>query len=188
VPGKQALGKIVSQSELILHRAEWKRNGLQMVCAPGSFDLLHPGHVRLLERARSLGDVLVVAVRSDASLRAAASREPSRAPARAPGLASGSSASVAPERPVTPASERAEILAALASVDYVVEFDEPLRIFLAQLSPDVFVHGGPSPIAHFAATSEAAAAASPTFKTVSFPLEPGFSTYHLIERIKQLNA
>jgi len=172
------------QSELILHRAEWKRNGLQMVCAPGSFDLLHPGHVRLLERARSLGDVLVVAVRSDASLRAA----PSGQPGRAPSVTSGISASAAPERPVTPASERAEILAALASVDYVVEFDEPLRIFLGQLSPDVFVHGGPSPIAHFAATPEAAAAASPTFKTVSFPLEPGFSTDHLIERIKQLNA
>lgn len=182
------MGKIVSQSELILHRGEWKRNGLQVVCAPGSFDLLHPGHVRLLERARSLGDVLVVAVRSDASLRAAI-RAPARAPSSARGPAAAISASAATaERPITPASERAEILAALASVDYAVEFDEPLRVFLGQLSPDVVVHGGPTPIANFAADPEAAAAASPTFKTVSFPLEPGFSTDHLIERIKQLNA
>jgi rfaE bifunctional protein nucleotidyltransferase chain/domain len=177
VPGKQALGKVVSQSELILHCGEWKRNGLQMVCAPGSFDLLHPGHVRLLERARSLGDVLVVAVRSDASLRAVPTPK-----ARA---ASGSAASPTPERPITPAHERAEILASLAAVDYVVEFDEPLRIFLDQLAPDVFVHGGPSPIVE---AREPADAASPAFKTVSFPLEPGFSTDHLIERIKQLNA
>lgn len=186
MPGKQALGKIVSQSELILHRGEWKRNGLQVVCAPGSFDLLHPGHVRLLERARSLGDVLVVAVRSDASLRAASSHESACAPAGTSGLASGHLASAATtERPITPAHERAEILASLAAVDYVVEFDEPLRVFLDQLAPDVFVHGGPSPIVE---AREPADAASPAFKTVSFPLEPGFSTDHLIERIKQLNA
>ncbi len=57
---------VVSQSELILQRREWKRNGKRVVCALGVFDLLHPGHLRLLEQARALGDILVVAMESDA--------------------------------------------------------------------------------------------------------------------------
>ena len=60
---------VVSQSELILHRQEWKRNGKRVVCVAGAFDLLHPGHVRLLEQARGLGDILIVALQSDESVR-----------------------------------------------------------------------------------------------------------------------
>ena len=60
---------IVSQSELILQRQEWKRNGQRVVCAAGAFDLLHPGHIRLLEQARGLGDILVLALQSDPSIR-----------------------------------------------------------------------------------------------------------------------
>ena len=58
---------IVSQTDLILQRREWKRNGKRVVCVTGAFDLLHPGHVRLLEHARGLADILIVGVRSDAS-------------------------------------------------------------------------------------------------------------------------
>lgn len=79
---------VVSQSELILQRSEWKRNGKRVIYATGVFDLLHPGHIRLLEQARALGDILVVGVHSDLRAR------------RAKG----------PNRPVTPAAERAEIL------------------------------------------------------------------------------
>ncbi|HYL69590.1 MAG TPA: adenylyltransferase/cytidyltransferase family protein, partial [Candidatus Limnocylindria bacterium] len=102
------LGKVVSQGELILHRSEWKRNGKRVAFASGSFDLLHPGHVRLLEQARELGDVLVVGVESDAAVRA----KSNKLTAQKKNLA----------RPITPADERMEILAALAAVDYVVEF------------------------------------------------------------------
>src|SRR5580698_1938309 len=63
---------VVSQSELILQRQEWKRNGKRAVCVAGAFDLLHPGHVRLLEQARGLGDILIVALQSDESARIAA--------------------------------------------------------------------------------------------------------------------
>src|SRR5271157_4089221 len=97
--GKE-LGSVVSQRDLILHKVEWKRNGKTIVFAHGSFDLLHPGHVRLLEQARPLGDILVVGVRSDAAVRAVHARENQREPAQ-------------PMSPITPASERAEILAAL---------------------------------------------------------------------------
>ena len=61
------MGCVISQDELILRRAEWKRNGKRVVFASGAFDLLHPGHVRLIEQARSHGDVLVVGIESKAN-------------------------------------------------------------------------------------------------------------------------
>src|ERR1700722_17340862 len=106
----------MSPHELILLRRDWKDNARRVVLASGCFDLLHPGHVRLLERARALGDVLIVALQSDASVQkeAASAASPSDAKGR-----------TVLRRPVTPGVERAEILAALAAVDSVVEFDEP---------------------------------------------------------------
>jgi rfaE bifunctional protein nucleotidyltransferase chain/domain len=137
----------------------------------GSFDLLHPGHVRLLEQARELGEVLVVGVESDATIR-------TESAARAASI--GNLA-----RPFTPAEERMEILAALAPVDYVVEFDAPTaRDLLARLEPDVVVEGGginPS----FTDPSEAHATEP---RIVRIPVEPGFSTSRLIDRIRQLTA
>src|ERR1700723_4236725 len=103
-PEKRELA-IVSQTDLILQRREWKRNGKRVVCAAGAFDLLHPGHVRLLEHARDLGDILVVGVKSDANARAGA----------------GSSSATEGAGFVNPAAERAEILAGLAAVDCVTE-------------------------------------------------------------------
>jgi D-beta-D-heptose 7-phosphate kinase/D-beta-D-heptose 1-phosphate adenosyltransferase len=95
--------------------------GRRAVFTNGCFDLLHRGHVRYLEDARRLGDLLVVAINSDASVR---------------GLKG-------PGRPVVPEAERAEVLAALAVVDLVVIFDEadPARVIRA-LRPDVLVKGG----------------------------------------------
>ena len=163
------MGSVVSQNELILRRREWKRDGRKVVCASGCFDLLHPGHIRLLEQARSLGDVLVVAVESD--------RSAGRKAAAANGVA----------RPITPAAERAEILAALAAVDYVAEFDDlsPGGL-LARLLPDVFVVGAPG--GDEAARREYEALEAKGCKVVRIPLEPGYSTALLIERTQQLQA
>jgi rfaE bifunctional protein nucleotidyltransferase chain/domain len=166
------LGIVVSQDELILHRSEWKRNGKRVVFASGCFDLLHPGHVRLLEQARALGDVLVVGVESDAAIRA----NSRKAAALNKHFA----------RPITPAAERMEILAALEAVDYVVEFDAPRpRDLLARLEADVVVEGGGETDPAFTDRSEARTMEP---RIVHIPLEPGYSISRLIDRIKQLHA
>jgi rfaE bifunctional protein nucleotidyltransferase chain/domain len=171
-PGDAELGKVVSQVELILHRSEWKRNGKRVVFASGCFDLLHPGHVRLLEQARALGDVLVVGVESDAAVRADSGKA---TPANKDLL-----------RPITAAEERMEILAALAAVDYVVEFDAPTPgALLAHLEAEVVVEGGGTSDPAFTDRSEAGAGEP---RIVHIPLEPGYSISRLIDRIKQLNA
>ena len=101
--------------------ADQRAAGRRVVFTNGVFDLLHPGHTRYLADARAQGDVLVVAVNSDRSVRA---------------LAKG------PDRPVTPERERAELLAALAGVDAVVVFDEDTpRAIVEAIQPDVLVKG-----------------------------------------------
>jgi rfaE bifunctional protein nucleotidyltransferase chain/domain len=157
---------IVSQSELILQRAEWKRNGKRVVCVAGAFDLLHPGHTRLLEQARGHGDILVVGLQSDASVQANLGRA----------------------RPIMPAAERAEILAALAAVDSVAEFEEETpRDFIARLAPDIWVRGGEAASDKSAYRDNDIVAAAGG-RVVSVPLEPGYSTSVLIERIAQLQG
>lgn len=157
---------VASQSDLILQRHEWKRNGKRVVCAIGVFDLLHPGHIRLLEQARAAGDVLVVGVQSDARARE----------------------EKGPSRPVTPAKERAEILDALAAVDFAVVLnDEPADEFILRLAPDALVQGRDTVSGkHSAAETSAAQAAG--VKVIQIPPEPGHSTSGLIERIKKLRA
>jgi D-glycero-beta-D-manno-heptose 1-phosphate adenylyltransferase len=140
------------------------------VCASGCFDLLHPGHIRLLEHASALGDILIVAIESD---RAAGARLASR----------NGSAKLAPARPIVPSAERAEILAALAAVECVVEFEGPSpREFLARLLPDVIVIGG-SGGSDLTARREFADLEAHGCKVAHIPLEPGYSTSRLIERI-----
>jgi rfaE bifunctional protein nucleotidyltransferase chain/domain len=170
---------IVSQSEVILQRQAWKRNGKRVVCAAGAFDLLHPGHVRLLEQARGLGDILVVALQSDASVRSNA----------APGVAGEDRTKQrAATRPITPANERAEILLALAAVDYVMEFDEATpREFFARLAPDVVVKGGEAGSEETAFLDDEAVRIAGG-RVVRVALEPGYSTSFLLERISQLHA
>ena len=95
--------------------------GRRVVFTNGCFDLLHRGHVRYLAQARALGDLLVVGVNSDASVQSLKG----------------------PARPITPAEERAEVVAALAAVDYVVVFDGPTpEQLIAALQPDILVKGG----------------------------------------------
>jgi len=151
---------VVSQDELILHVAERKRNGERVVFSNGCFDLLHPGHVRCLEQARALGDVLVVGINSDASVRQ---------------LKGG-------DRPAMPQEERAELLAALAAVDYVVIFEELTpRNLIARVLPDVLVKGGDWGADEIVGRAEVEGAGG---RVASVPLEPGYSTTGLLERIR----
>jgi D-beta-D-heptose 7-phosphate kinase/D-beta-D-heptose 1-phosphate adenosyltransferase len=134
--------------------------GKRVVFTNGVFDLLHPGHVRYLAAARELGDVLVVGLNSDRSVRA----------------------NKGPGRPITPEAERAEILAALACVDAVAIFDEetPAGIIRA-IQPDVLVKG--------ADWAEDAIVGRDTVearggRVVRVPVEPGWSTSAIVERIR----
>lgn len=173
------LGQVVSQKQLISSRGEWRRAGKGVVCICGVFDLLHPGHIRLLEQARSFGDIVVVALQSDAGVRAAGE--------------SGSNASGGRDqdnvpRPVTPASERAEILAALAAVDYVVEFDGPSPAkFLARFLPDTLVQGAAAGAGNASDPGDEALRRAGC-RMVPIPHEPGYSTSRLIQRIAGLGA
>jgi rfaE bifunctional protein nucleotidyltransferase chain/domain len=112
--------KILSRDELRRRAEEWRRGGERITLANGAFDLLHVGHVRYLAAAKQLGGNLVVAVNSDASVRALKGEG----------------------RPIMPAEERAEIVAALADVDAVVIFAEPdVRAIIREIRPDIQAKG-----------------------------------------------
>jgi rfaE bifunctional protein nucleotidyltransferase chain/domain len=175
------VGRIVSENELIAGRLDWARNGLRVVFVHGVFDLLHPGHIRLLEQARSLGNLLVVAVQSDA-------RNLSESAAASAGANDRKSES---PRIVTPSAERAEIVAALAAVDFVIETDAAaIADFAERLRPDVFVKGASPdkshPVAEEIRTEEIVMRAGGTVTVI--PLEPGYSKNSLMERIRQASA
>lgn len=112
--------KISTLDEVLERVAPLRAQGKKVALANGVFDLLHVGHVRYLEGARALADLLVVAVNSDASTRAYKG----------------------PDRPIVPEAERAELVAALACTDHVFVFGEPdVRRVLERLRPDVHVKG-----------------------------------------------
>ena len=114
------MSKQVTLDALLVALEPLRRAGKKVALANGVFDLLHVGHLRYLEGARALADVLVVAVNSDASTRAY----------KGPG------------RPVVPADERCELLAALTCTDFVVVFDAPdVRGLIRTLKPDIHVKG-----------------------------------------------
>jgi rfaE bifunctional protein nucleotidyltransferase chain/domain len=147
-----------SREELVRQRALWKREGKIVVFTNGCYDLLHPGHVRLLEQARSLGDVLILALNSDASVR------------RMKG----------PTRPMICEGDRAAMAVALAAVDAVTLFDEDTpRELIAAVLPDVLIKG--ADWSHFIAGREEVEAAGGRVLTVS--LEPGYSTTNIVERM-----
>jgi len=151
--------KILARDALIIRRREWKDNRRQVVFTNGCFDLLHPGHIRLLEEARTLGDVLVVGLNSDCSLREL----------KGPG------------RPLVPEQERAEVLAALEAVAAVTIFDEPTpRELVAALVPDVLVKGGDWGADEIVGREEVEAAGG---RVVRISLVEGYSTSRLIAKI-----
>ncbi|MGA9885704.1 MAG: adenylyltransferase/cytidyltransferase family protein [Candidatus Acidiferrales bacterium] len=172
------MGQAVSQRELLLRRGEWKRTGKGVVCAYGAFDLLHPGHIRLFERARDFGEILAVAIQSNEIVQAGAVRVRD----------GGSLRVVQAERPITPAEERAEIVAALRAVDFSAVVHEGLPEFLRTFQPDAFVCGDERSSKTVGSERDPAADLESMLteiecKLVCLPLEPGFSTTRLIERI-----
>ena len=135
--------------------------GRRIVFTNGVFDLLHPGHVRYLRDARALGDVLVVGLNADASVRR----------------------NKGPERPINREEERAEVLAALSVVDLVVVFDEdtPAEI-ISRLQPDVLVKGADWPADQIVGRDTVEARGG---RVVRVPVEQGYSTTAIVERIRR---
>jgi D-glycero-beta-D-manno-heptose 1-phosphate adenylyltransferase len=135
--------------------------GKVVVFTNGVFDLLHPGHLRYLSQARALGDALIVGVNSDRSARG----------------------NKGENRPLTPANERAEILAALACVDRVVLFDEPTpHALIAAVQPDVLVKGADWGEHEIVGRDIVEARGG---RVVRVAVEPGYSTTAIIERIRR---
>jgi len=152
------MGRLYSREELIRARAGWRQRGLSVVFTNGCYDLLHPGHIRLLERARSLGDVLILGLNSDASVE------------RLKG----------PTRPLIPEQDRAALAAMLEAVDAVTVFDEDTpRELIAAVLPDVLVKG--ADWAHWIAGREEVEAAGG--RVLALALEPGYSTTGIVEEI-----
>lgn len=151
---------MVSVDELAARVALWKQHGERVVFTNGCFDLLHIGHISVIEQARQLGDRLIVAINSDRSV----------------------SDLKGPERPIVGESARARVLAALASVDAVAVFDEPtpLRLILA-VRPDVIVKGGDYNPESIVGAREVESWGG---QVRIIPTVEGFSTTRLIEKSK----
>lgn len=156
-------GRVIrDREELRRVREDLRAEGRRLVFTNGCFDLLHVGHVRYLEAARRLGDALLVAVNSDRSVR----------------VLKGAG------RPVMSEGERAEVLAALSSVDFVTVFEEESpRALIAELLPDVLVKGGDYALEEIHGREEVERAGG---RVVALPFVEGASTTGIIERIKDV--
>ncbi len=152
------MGIFYDRPALVQARAEWRRDGKTVVFTNGCYDILHPGHIRLLEKARSLGDLLILALNTDSSV------------ARLKG----------PTRPLIPQDERARMALLLEAVDAVTLFDEDTpRELIAEVLPDILIKG--ADWAHFIAGREEVEAAGG--KVMALALEPGFSTTNIVEEL-----
>lgn len=158
----RAEDKVKTLDELLQTLKRQRGQGKKVVFTNGCFDILHPGHVAYMEDARARGDLLVVGLNSDDSVR------------RLKG----------PERPVNPQADRALMLAGLASVDYVVLFedDTPIELIKA-VAPDVLVKGGDWTVDKIVGSDHVFSIGGEVY---SLPFRPGYSTTGLIERIKAL--
>ncbi len=158
-------GPVLAEKDLIDVLAQARAQGQRIVFTNGCFDLMHVGHTRYLQAAKSLGDLLVVAVNSDASVR---------------------SLDKAADRPIVPESQRAEVVAALRCVDHVVVFSEsdPGRL-IAALQPDVLVKGGDWPLEKIIGRDLVEARGG---LVTTIPLVPGLSTTALLQRIRSTPA
>ncbi|MBL8232981.1 MAG: adenylyltransferase/cytidyltransferase family protein [Bryobacterales bacterium] len=152
------MGQFYSRDQLISARAQWKAQGRKVVFTNGCYDILHPGHIRLLERSRSLGDVLILALNTDSSVQ------------RIKG----------PKRPFLNEQQRVEIATHLQAVDAITLFDEDTpRELIAAVLPDVLIKG--ADWSHFIAGREEVEAAGG--EVLALPLEPGFSTTNIVDEI-----
>jgi len=154
--------KILTAEALAATLHARRDRGERLVFTNGCFDLLHIGHTRYLQQARSLGDCLIVGVNSDASVGA-----------------------IKPNgRPIVPQAQRAEVLASLACVDHVVIFDEPdPGALIATIQPDVLVKGGDWPVDRIVGRDIVQARGG---QVVTIPLVPDVSTTALVQRIQKI--
>jgi D-beta-D-heptose 7-phosphate kinase/D-beta-D-heptose 1-phosphate adenosyltransferase len=152
------MGKFYDRPALVQARAGWRHDGKTVVFTNGCYDILHPGHIRLLEKARSLGDLLILALNTDSSV------------ARLKG----------PTRPLISEDERARMALMLEAVDAVTLFDEDTpRELIAEVLPDILIKG--ADWEHFIAGREEVEAAGG--KVMALALEPGFSTTNIVEEL-----
>ncbi|SPP64667.1 D-glycero-beta-D-manno-heptose 1-phosphate adenylyltransferase [Nitrospira lenta] len=157
--------KIVTKEQLVDQLQTLRAGGSRIVFTNGCFDLMHIGHTRYLQAAKALGDLLVVGVNSDESVR---------------------SLHKAPDRPIVPDAQRAEVLAALECVDFVVVFSESdPKALITMVQPDVLVKGGDWSLDRIIGR-DVVEARGGLVRTI--PLVPGFSTTALIHRIRSVSA
>ena len=153
--------KVLTRDQLAPLLCTAQTQGKRIVFTNGCFDLMHIGHTRYLQAAKDLGDLLVVGVNSDASVKIL---------------------NKAPDRPIVSDAQRAEVIAALGCVDYVILFNEPdPHSLIAALQPDVLVKGGDWPVERIVGR-EIVQARGGLVKTI--PLVPDISTTSLIQRIR----
>jgi rfaE bifunctional protein nucleotidyltransferase chain/domain len=152
--------RVLSQPAAAAFAAGHRAAGRRVVFTNGVFDLLHPGHVRYLEAARALGDVLILGLNADESVRR----------------------NKGPSRPIVPQDERAEVLAALNAVDAVVIFAEDTPAEIVKLiQPDVLVKGGDWPADQIVGRDTVESRGG---RVVRVPVERGYSTTAIVDRIK----
>ena len=163
-PIKTAKEKVIPLKTLMVELEKHRAAGRKVVFTNGCFDILHPGHILYMEQARNCGDLLVVGLNTDDSVR------------RLKG----------PARPLNPQEDRAIQLAGLASVDYVTYFDEDTPIDLIKaVKPDVLVKGGDWTIENIVGADFVMACGG---QVHSLPFHQGYSTTSLIEKIRALKA
>lgn len=151
--------KILSLDELVSRRALWASTEKSVVFTNGCFDLLHRGHIHLFREAKKMGDILVVAVNDDASVRAIKG----------------------PSRPVFPLRERLEVLEAVESIDVLISFPESTpRAVISAVLPDVLVKGGDWKLEEVVGREEVEKAGG---KTVVIPYLPHHSSSDILERV-----
>ena len=156
--------KIKTKKELKKIISEEKRAGRKIVITNGAFDVLHPAHLRVIEKSKLLGDVLIVLLNSDKSIKGLKGEK----------------------RPINPQNQRAEMLACLPWVDYVSIFEEdnPLKL-IEFLEPDILTKGGAFLPERLKDENALMSKLGGQLKT--FPLEPGYSTTEIIKRVLGLN-
>lgn len=152
------MSQLFTRPALVEQRAVWRKEGKRVVFTNGCYDIIHPGHIRLLESARSLGEVLILALNTDASVQ------------RLKG----------PSRPILSEQTRAAIAMNLQAVDAVTFFDEDTpRELIAAVLPDFLVKG--ADWSHFIAGREEVEASGG--QVLALPLEPGYSTTNIVQQI-----
>jgi len=159
---EKAAGKIKDKASALSLIQEWKKQGKKVVFTNGCFDILHLGHVDYLEKARALGDALVIGLNTDASV----------------------SRFKGPHRPLQDQDSRARVMASLQSVDLVVFFDEDTPInLISELQPNVLVKGSDY-LAGNIVGADVVKKSGGVVQTIDFV--PGYSTTRIVEKIKTL--